>query len=219
MRQSGALTIITTIILGLFILSFSIAVPILVRQFYYVHIGALELSEKTGLTKGEIKEAYDDMMDYCIGKTDEFSVGVLRWSQEGKDHFTDVRYLFVLDLVVMSVSGIALVLMYAIARRLKIKAKTLFGRGPLFWGPMLLAAAFIIIGIFAAVDFDKAFTVFHHIFFPGKTNWAFDPMTDPIILFLPQVFFRNCAILILSVMVILCGVMIFLDRVVRRKRS
>ena len=36
----------------------------------------------------------------------------------------------------------------------------------------------------------------HQIFFPGKSNWLFDWRTDPIILALPQEFFRNCAILI-----------------------
>ena len=30
-----------------------------------------------------------------------FSTGVLRWSQSGKDHFTDVRGLFLLDLWVL----------------------------------------------------------------------------------------------------------------------
>ena len=52
------------------------------------------------------------------------------------------------------------------------------------------------IGALAALDFDRAFVVFHSIFFPGKTNWVFDWYRDPIIRVLPQDFFRNCAILI-----------------------
>ena len=56
----------------------------------------------------------------------------------------------------------------------------------------------MIVGGLAALDFDRAFTVFHTIFFPGKDNWLFDPMTDPVILILPEAFFRSCAILILA---------------------
>ena len=52
------------------------------------------------------------------------------------------------------------------------------------------------IGCLAALDFDRAFVIFHSIFFPGKTNWVFDWHADPIIRVLPQVFFMDCAILI-----------------------
>ncbi|MDY6096348.1 MAG: DUF1461 domain-containing protein [Oscillospiraceae bacterium] len=38
------------------------------------------------------------------------------------------------------------------------------------------------------------------MFFPGKTNWLFDPRTDQIILILPDTYFRNCAILALALL-------------------
>ena len=63
----------------------------------------------------------------------------------------------------------------------------------------------------AALDFDRAFVVFHSIFFPGKDNWIFDWQTDPIILFLPQDFFRNCALLILALLLVWCGALIAAD--------
>lgn len=52
---------------------------------------------------------------------------------------------------------------------------------------------FLAVGGLAALDFDRAFVVFHALFFPGKDNWLFDPETDQIITILPQVFFRNSA--------------------------
>ena len=64
----------------------------------------------------------------------------------------------------------------------------------------------LLIALLAALDFDGAFTVFHSIFFPGKDNWLFDPVTDPVILILPEAFFRNCAIAIVS---ILCSSVVF----------
>ena len=64
----------------------------------------------------------------------------------------------------------------------------------------------------AATDFDRAFTVFHGIFFPGKENWLFDPATDPVILLLPEEFFRNCAIAIAASLLLLCLVLILTGR-------
>ena len=61
------------------------------------------------------------------------------------------------------------------------------------------------------LDFQRAFVVFHTLFFPGKTNWLFDWRTDPIILFLPEAFFRNCALLILILLVFWCAVLIAAD--------
>ena len=54
----------------------------------------------------------------------------------------------------------------------------------------------LVLGALAALDFDRAFVIFHSLFFPGKTNWIFDWRTDPIILVLPQDFFMHCAMLI-----------------------
>lgn len=100
MKTSKSLTVALALAAAVVLLSFSIAVPILCRPFYYAHIDPLELEEQTGLTRDEIKAAYNEMLDYCLGGG-EFSTGVLRWSEAGKAHFTDVRVLFLLDLKVL----------------------------------------------------------------------------------------------------------------------
>ena len=85
------------------------------------------------------------------------------------------------------------------------------GRGPGFWAASGLGAVFLTVGGLAALDFDRAFTIFHALFFPGKDNWIFDWRTDPIILFLPQAFFRNCALLILALLLFWCAVLLWAD--------
>ena len=79
------------------------------------------------------------------------------------------------------------------------------------------AGAVLILAGLAALDFDRAFTVFHAVFFPGKDNWIFDPATDQIILVMPQVFFRNCAILIGGVLLACCAALILADLLRRRR--
>jgi integral membrane protein (TIGR01906 family) len=71
----------------------------------------------------------------------------------------------------------------------------------------------------AATDFDRAFVTFHHLFFPGKTNWIFDPGVDEIINILPEVFFRNCAILIVAILFALCAAAVSLDFIIEKRHK
>ena len=215
MKTSKLLTVALAVVLALLLLTAAIAVPILCRPFYYAHIGPLHIVEDTGFTEEQIKTAFNEMLDYCLG-ADEFSTGDLRWSQSGKDHFTDVRALFLLDLRLLAVSAAALILLLAVGKAAKVRAAPLLGRGPSFWAGAGLGGAFLLIGGLAALDFDRAFVVFHSLFFPGKTNWLFDPATDPVILILPEEFFRNCAILILALLIAGCAAFILFD--LKRKK-
>lgn len=215
MKQSKSLSIALALLTALFILSASIAVPILFRPFYYWQIGPLGLEEYTGLTRAQIVEAYDETLDFCTGLTSEFSTGVLAWSPSGRDHFVDVRRLFLLDLGAAAVTGLCLVAWAVIRHRSVLRPYRFWGRGPGFWGSVGLGGAFLVVGGLAALDFQRAFVVFHSLFFPGKDNWIFDWRTDQIILILPEEFFRNCAILVLVLIVAACAVLIVRD--LRRK--
>lgn len=210
MKQSKLLSLLWAVILALVVLTGSIAAPILCRPFYYAHIGALDLTDWVGLPEGEIRRAYDEMMDYCTGG-DTFSTGVLPHSPEGASHFADVRGLFLLDLRLLAVSLGAGVALFVLTRLLRRRCAPILGRGPGFWSGVGLGGGFALVGLLAALDFNRAFVIFHQLFFPGKDNWLFDPATDPIILILPQEFFRNCALLILGLLLVGCIGMILWD--------
>ena len=60
--------------------------------------------------------------------------------------------------------------------------------------PLVLALPF-------AVNFSRAFVIFHELFFDND-YWIFDPATDPIILALPEEFFFHCALVILAVLIL-----------------
>ena len=112
MEKSKVTSIILTVCLALFILSASIAVPILFRPLYYSQIDKLNLTETTGYPRETIVEAFDEMMDYCTGGGEDsgldFGTGKLAWSQSGKEHFDDVEKLFSLDLMIMEISAVVL---------------------------------------------------------------------------------------------------------------
>lgn len=212
MKQSKLLSLLWAVILALVLLTGAIAAPILCRPFYYAHIDALDLTQRVDLPEHEIQRAYDEMMDYCTGG-DTFSTGILPHSSDGASHYADVRALFLLDLRLLTGSlGVAVVL-FVLTRLLRRRCAPILGRGPGFWAGVGLGGSFALVGGLAALDFNRAFVIFHQLFFPGKGNWLFDPNTDPIIFILPQEFFRNCSLLILGLLLGGCIVMILWDLV------
>ena len=108
MKTSKPLAIALAALTALALLTGAVAAPILCRPFYYAHIGPMRL-EEYGLSREEIKTAYNQMMDFCLGRRENFAAGVLAFSQSGADHFADVRGLFLLDQVYE--------LMYQIAKK------------------------------------------------------------------------------------------------------
>lgn len=91
MKTSKPLSLFTALFTALAVLSGSIAAPLLCRPFYYAHIGPMGLTEYAGLTAEEIRQAFDQVMDFCLGLRPDFAAGVLPWSQSGAGHFADVR--------------------------------------------------------------------------------------------------------------------------------
>ncbi|USF25220.1 hypothetical protein N510_000130 [Firmicutes bacterium ASF500] len=218
MKTSRLLSAALSVLTALAVLTGSIAVPLLCRSFYYAHIGPMGL-EDYGLSRVEIERAYDEMMDFCLGRRTDFSAGALAFSQSGADHFADVRGLFLLDLRVLAGTLILLAAALAVCKVKGVRPHPFLGRGPGFWAAAGLGAVFLTVGGLAALDFDRAFVVFHSVFFPGKDNWIFDWRTDPIILLLPQDFFRNCAVLILALLLAWCAALIGADLWLGRRRE
>ena len=207
-----------TLSLIFLIFSAAVALPLVWRGFYYMHINALHLTEITPWSYDEIRAAYDEMMDFCMHGA-PFGTGVLKWSEEGMLHFADCRVLFMLDLRVLLVSFTAVVLLLAFGKPRNISMPKICGRGPFFWAGVIPAVIFIALVVLVALtDFDQAFVTFHHMFFPGKSNWLFNPYEDEIINVLPEVFFMDCAILIVVVIVVLSIVSILIDRSLRKKK-
>lgn len=217
MKDSKIASALCIVVLALLILSFSISVPILFRPFYYVQINALDLPERTGWSEETIREAYDEVLDFCV-LGEPFGTGQLAWSESGRSHFADVRMLFLADFAVLALSAVVCALLLGLRLNGKLRFHHPLGRSPGFWAGILAAGLVVVVGGLAALDFERAFVLFHAIFFPGKDNWLFDPATDQIILVMPEAFFRNCAILIGLVLLACCAILILSDLIASRRR-
>ena len=192
--KTKLLSILCALCVFFFLLTAAIGLPIYIRPFYYAHIEAFDLPARSGYTAEEIRAAYDEVLDYLTLPGKEFSTGVLPQSAEGKAHFEDCKVLFDLNAYILIGSGLTLAVLFFM--RKKWGPYRIGKHSAYLWAAVLSVTAPIMIGCLAALDFDRAFVIFHSIFFPGKTNWVFDWYADQIIRVLPQEFFMDCAILI-----------------------
>lgn len=204
MKSSNKLlSIVFVLAVVVLIITFSIGLPIYVRPFYYAHVDALDMPEKWGLDREMIIEAYDEVLDFLTRDDCEFSTGVLPFSNEGKGHFEDCKTLFDLNknAFIISLATVLILLFLHIVRAIRLARP--FGMPLSFFAGFGTLLLFASLAVVVAQDFSAAFTVFHKIFFPGKSNWMFNPYKDPIILFMPQQFFMDCAILICASILII----------------
>lgn len=204
--------------LFLFIITFSIGLPIYFRPFYYWHIGPLDLEGISGFTEAQIKEAYNAVLNYLTLPGYEFSEGDMKYTADGAAHFADCKALFSLNAWVLIISAVIIAVLLLLRKKGKISG---FYIGEV---PATLCASGAAAGIVAvlaavvAVDFNSAFKDFHTLFFAGKSNWMFDDKMDQIINVLPKRFFANCAILICCSTTLF--VLVFLvSHIIKRKRG
>ena len=203
------------IAVALFIITFSIAVPIFFRNFYFFNVKMLDIEENSGYTKAQIVDAYNEVMDFLVWG-DEFGTGELPYSEEGKSHFEDCRNLFVLDFVVLGISVLYIVTVYILHKfgvvDLSSKKAT-----PEIWGLVGIGALFVTVGAWAVVDFSALFETFHHIAFPGKDNWYFDPRQDAIITILPEQMWFIFLLLIVGVFIVFVVAILATEQIRKRK--
>ncbi|MDE6373497.1 MAG: TIGR01906 family membrane protein [Clostridia bacterium] len=213
------LTVVFAVMLALFILTFSIGVPIYCRFFYYIQIKTLKMEEATGWSYSTIKAAYDDVLDYLLLANHPFGTGALKWTESEAAHFADCKVLFTLNTCVLVISGVINLALILLNKFKVIEIARVKGHRVYLISAAVSLALPLIIGGLAAINFDRAFEIFHAVFFPGKTNWTFDPRTEEIINVMPEEFFMNCAIIIGVSLIAFSAALIAADLILWRKEK
>lgn len=187
---NNILSIVTSFMFIFMFIYFAVLFLIFNKNFYYLHIKYLNLSEKTGYSIEEIKDNYNAIIDYFVSFDNrEFSLKTLHSSKEGIIHFIDVKNilnsLFFISIIILI---ILLLIFYYYYRK---KDSTFLKKCSINCLVIIFFTAII-----AYFNFDTSFTIFHKIFFRND-YWIFDEIKDPVIKILPQEFFRNCSIIII----------------------
>ncbi len=204
-------SVLAFLVTPFFFISFAVSIPAVFRPFYYACITPLHIEETSGYSRETIVEAYDDVMEF-IWEGAEFKTGSLDWTEEEKAHFEDCIPLFQLQVILACVLGAYLIVYLILIKKKVLNPARFKGISSVSYGGMLTIALMAIIGIFAAIDFDKLFNLFHAVFFPGKDNWVFNEDIEEVIKILPEEFFAVCVgfivglVVLLSVIAIVVGV-------------
>ncbi|MEG0366811.1 MAG: TIGR01906 family membrane protein [Coprobacillus sp.] len=188
--------ILLALILTVFIISFAVVITVFFKQLYYFDIGYLDIAKDTGLSVEVIKKNYDVLIEY----QSLFYRGALElpdfiMSTTGRIHFEEVKRVFEIVQITCIVSGIISAIMIYLNVKEKeyrfLRLTSLFSVGI----PTVLA-------FFVALDFDRAFVIFHNIVFRND-YWIFDYRSDPVITILPESFFMHCFMLIVLIVIVI----------------
>ena len=183
----------------IFFISVGLAIAIYVRPLYY--IGMERISVETGYSAEIIKENYDALIDYCSPFfTGELDFPTLPESETGISHFVEVKVIFNLFFVLLFITPVFLAGLIYLQHRKKSTSWMLAS-------PIIVCVLPVLIGLACAVDFNRVFVLFHEIVFRND-DWLFSPYEDPIILFLPERFFLQCALIIVGTVLLGCIVLL-----------
>lgn len=187
--------ILIGILFSLFLISAGLFLSINFRALYYFDIHYLNIIETSGFDKATILANYNALIDYCS----PFYTGKLVFptfpaSPSGLYHFEEVKkifnYFFYIGIISFSILVPTIIFKYKKKDTSFLKVSSIVS--------IVLPA---IVGIGCAINFDRAFVIFHKVFFRND-YWLFDPVTDPVITILPDTYFLHCAIVIIIFVII-----------------
>lgn len=185
---------------------------VLAAKFTYPFFSA-GLVNSHGLSPAQMQANYDRVIDYSLLPwVRELHLETLPMSAAGAQHFAEAKEIFQLF---VSSGVIALIIAIGLGVWLWRRHRA---AGFLTAGAILALATPVLLAIPLAIDFERAFVVFHEIAFDNEL-WIFDPRVDPIINYLPESLFLRNAFAILGLMVTASGATILLGRWLRRRAS
>lgn len=188
--------IFLAIMLMIFIISFAVVFTVFFKPLYYFDINYLNIDQISGLDAETIKENYRILINYqSIFYQGTLNLPDFVMSDSGRIHFEEVKRIFEATQVMMVISGLISIPMTI----KKIKEKEY--RFLRLTGLITIIVP-TVLGFLAALDFERAFVLFHQIVFRND-YWIFDYRTDPVITILPETFFMHCFMLIVVIVCLL----------------
>jgi integral membrane protein (TIGR01906 family) len=169
-----------------------------------------------------LMEVTDKMMDYLIDARDSLDMKTLIngeseevFGDREKAHMVDVKMLFLEGKQFRDLSSLTLliILVYCFVSRKKWIIEWLAQL------KMFFIASFIVVGIVGlmfASDFNKYFTVFHELFFDNDL-WLLDPRTDILINMVPEIFFFQTSMIVITGFVLSIALILTLSKVLVKK--
>ncbi len=195
MKRFKVSDLLIGLIFTLLFISIAVVITINFRPLYYLDLRFLNIEGISGLSRNEILQNYNALIDY----SSPFFSGKLVFptlpaSESGLGHFKDVKNIFTFFYILGGITLVPSIIIFI--RKAKNKDYSF-----LFVSSVMAIVLPTILGVFMAINFDEAFIVFHKIAFRNN-DWLFDPSTDPVINILPDTFFLHCAVMIILIVLL-----------------
>ena len=189
------LNVVISICLALFVIGSSVIITMNIKNIYYNDIDKLNIESLIDLSREDIIENYDYLIDYNLSwNAGEFELPSLPSSPNGKIHFEEVRDIFQNVKVLTIITGIISIIGGILQIR---KGQFKFLRN----ASILIVIMPILLAIPIAINFNACFIMFHKIMF-SNDYWIFNPIIDPVINMLPEAFFMHMGVAILAIMIV-----------------
>ena len=198
----------------LLIIAQSIFIPTFhMLPYFRWHYERHNVPENIGMEKEELMYVTGELLDYMRGRRSDLIVyanfnGEVRSFFSDRDirHMEDVYELYAGGFIIRNIAFWMLLLLILIMAYFKIPILEVLSR----CCREVLVLFLILLGILAAIiawDWDRAFVVFHELFF-NNMYWILTPGTDPLIDMVGHPFFLYISIIIAGLLLLFGGVII-----------
>lgn len=206
------LNMIILISLAMFIISGSVILGLKCKSIYYNDISKLNISSMSGLSEDEIKLNYDYLIDYNLNDfVGEFKLPTIKFSNDGKIHFEEVRNIFQFIKKMFYISFV--ISLAGIIFNIKNRSIKL-----LKYSSIMTILLPIITLIPVMINFNYFFIKFHQVVF-SNNYWIFDADIDPVIEILPQEVFLHIGVFILMIMLSISILLQIVYRLINKKMN
>lgn len=231
LKMRSAIRIVAVVLfaaaLPLLLLSTNLRIMVGADWYYERGFSHHDVSETTGIPDGELDSAADKLISYLNGSSDTPQMIVTKhgqsvelFTQRELDHLRDVKAIVQLFYLAQWIS---LGCTAALVAAGFYQGRKAFFRPLARWvttSALCTTAVFAFFGIWAAIDFDSLFRIFHLASFSNDL-WQLDPSRHHLIMMFPEGFFMEAALVLiggtLGQMAILTGFALFYLRRTRRQ--
>lgn len=174
------------------------------QNFYRDEYQKLKSPQSIGISEDDLLKVTDHLLGYMRGEKEDLKIKakimgqtVTVFDKRDRDHMVDVRDLYLQWANIRNIMAIVIVagmaLIYLLMRR---EALIVYSKAYLS-GTVAMLVLFALVGAWVAIDFNSFWTCFHLLFFTNDL-WQLSPETSVLIQMVPQQFFFDIVVRILT---------------------
>ena len=185
--------------------------------FFEEEYTKLSTAKAVGMSQEDLMAATRHLVRYMRGQEEDLRIKAKInghtaevYSKEDRAHMVDVKNLYVFWLrYSFAVYGFAALTILFIALTMRRETAKILSRCFLY-GTLVFVLLFAVLGVWIAMDFNSFWIAFHRLFFTNDL-WILDPATSLLIQMVPEQFFFDIVVRILTGFATAVGTLLLLS--------